>query len=98
MEVSYLDEVAEAIRAELHEVPSNATPRRLLHIYAVLLLGKGQSVDAADVHNAWVAWMEETQPDHPSNRPYEELDQATQAADRPFVEAIRRAAKALGRC
>lgn len=95
--MSYLDEVAQAIRAELHEVPTDATSRRLLRMYAVLLLAKGQSVDAADVHNAWVAWMEETQPEHPSNRPYEDLDQATRAADRPFVEAIRRAAKSLGR-
>ena len=43
--MSYLDEVAEAIRAELHEVPSDASSQRLLRMYAVLLLAKGQSVD-----------------------------------------------------
>jgi hypothetical protein len=47
---------------------------------------------AGDVHNAWAAWMLARDPEHRSIRPFEELDAETQAADLPFVEAIRSAA------
>jgi hypothetical protein len=37
--------------------------------------------------------MQEIDPDHRAIRPYEELDAATQAADGPFVTAIRTVAE-----
>jgi hypothetical protein len=52
---------------------------------------KGRDVSAADVHNAWAAWMLARDPEHRSIRPFQELDPETQASDLPFVEAIRSA-------
>ncbi len=95
--MSYLDEVASVISRELHESPSDATPPALLRLYAVLLLSKGDQVNADDVHNAWAAWMQETQPENVLIRPYRELDASTQGADDPFVEAIRLASRSLNR-
>lgn len=93
---SYLDQAAAAIRAELHENPRDATPPQLMRLYAVLLRVKGAQVTAEDVHDAWSAWMAESQPQHPDIRPFSKLDGATRAADEPFVQAIRSAARVVG--
>ena len=94
--MTYLDDVAREI--ERHVAPElmpDADLGVLFRIYAVLALAKGSDVEAADVHHAWAAWMEERDPGHPSIRPFDELDPETQAADRPYVEAIHRAVAAL---
>jgi hypothetical protein len=92
-QVTYLDELAS--RIEEH-VPAALLPdedgRSLFRLYAVLALVKGRAVTAADVHNAWAAWMLARDPEHHSIRPFEELDSETQASDLPFVDAIRAAA------
>lgn len=93
---SYLDDVATTIRAH---VPADALPSgdldALFRLYAVLVLAKGETVTAEDVHNAWAAWMQESDVEHDSLRPFDELDTATQAADDPYVDAIRAAARDL---
>lgn len=90
--MSYLTELADAIRREVepHLLPKGDTTQ-LFRIYAVLALAKGERVTAEDVHNAWVAWMSGVQPDHPSLEPYAELPVDVQAADEPYVAAIRAA-------
>ncbi len=93
--MSYLDEAAAAIRTELGETPPDSTPERLMRLYAVLLLAKGANVNAEDVHNAWSAWMQESQPDHPAIRRFQELDDESRATDEPFVDAIRRASRVI---
>jgi len=93
--MSYLDDVAATIRAELGEQPSDSSAPQLLRLYALLLLVKGEAVNAEDVHNAWAAWMQEHQPAHESIKPFEELDRSTQKADDPFVAAIQRAARSF---
>jgi hypothetical protein len=59
-------------------------------MYAVLALARGTRVTRRDVHNAWAAWMTLQSPSHDAIKPFEDLDAATQAADDPFVLAIRR--------
>ena len=94
--MSYLDDVAKTIRGR---VPADALPDgdldALFRLYAVLALGKGDTVTAEDVHNAWAAWTQERGADHDALRPFAELDHATQAQDDPYVEAIRAAARDL---
>jgi hypothetical protein len=88
--MSYVDRIAARIKAS---VPADLLPdgdtARLFRLYALLVLAKGAATEAADVHNAWTVWMLEIDPDHRSIRPFDELDAQTQAADTPFVEAIR---------
>jgi hypothetical protein len=91
---SYLEEAAGLIRAELAadaEPPANS--ESLFVLYAVLMRAKGESVTLADVHDAWSAWAVITQPGHKSLVPFQDLDPETQEADRPYAEAIRRAAR-----
>lgn len=64
----------------------------LYRLYAVLLLAKGQEVTAEDVHNAWVAWASDHEPDNRSLRPFKELSLETQRKDDRFVEAIHQVA------
>lgn len=67
----------------------------LFQLYALLALAKGSLVGPADVHNAWVVWMMQASPDHASVQSFDQLPAAIQAADVPFVIAIREVAENL---
>ena len=69
--------------------------RALFRIYAVLLLAKGADVTAADVHNAWSAWMLQTDPTHDAIVPYATLARDVADGDLPYVEAIRAVAEGM---
>jgi hypothetical protein len=91
---NYLEATAARIRAAVApdvDVPSDSGA--LFLMYAVLMRAKGTAVQAVDVHDAWVAWMTQINPDHDALRPYEQLDAETRAYDEPFVTAIRQTAK-----
>ena len=91
--MTYLDETADAIRAHLPDdvaVPQGTRP--LFLAYAILLRSKGTAVTAADVHDAWVAWMLLRDEAHPALRPYDELADDVRALDEPFLAAILAAA------
>lgn len=94
--MTYLDDLAATIRGY---APANGsqTPGldSLFRLYAVLALAKGEAVTAEDVHNAWVAWTQDSDTVHSEVRPFSELDHATQAEDDPYAEAIRLAAREL---
>jgi hypothetical protein len=97
--VTYLDEIADAIR---NAVPTDALPNEdtagLFLSYAILLLAKWEAVTREDVHNAWVGWMVskgEGDESHESMVPFSELPPETQAEDSPFVIAIRTVARKL---
>src|ERR1700761_5582929 len=65
LHMSYLTEAAQLIWENL---PTDAQPPTdaddLFLLYAVLLRSKGEQVTAADVHDAWAAWMELRNPGH----------------------------------
>jgi hypothetical protein len=94
--MSYLDELAVRIRDHVPGSHEGETALDLFRLYAVLALAKGEAVQASDVHNAWVAWMQGREPDHEALRPFADLDRETQEADAPFVLAIRAVAAADG--
>jgi hypothetical protein len=68
----------------------------LFRIYAVLALVQGERVTAADVHDAWSAWMCGEDPSHPSLKPSAELAPDIRVQDEPYVAAIRAVARARG--
>jgi hypothetical protein len=92
--MSYLDADAELIRSCLPDdtsVPEGSDD--LFVLYAVLMRVKGEATEAADVHDAWSAWISRGEPDHESIRPFDQLSPTVQAEDAPFLTAIRRAAE-----
>ena len=90
----YLDEIAREIAAELE--PLTAPPALLRH-YAVLVRSKGAAVTSEDVHDAWVAWIADIDPDHSALRPFAELDEPVRRADEPFRRAVRAVASRRAR-
>ncbi|CAI3799481.1 DUF7701 domain-containing protein [Pseudarthrobacter sp. MM222] len=96
--MNYVDEVAALIRAEVppHKLPEEDT-RTLFRSYAVLLFAKGQEVTSSDVHNAWVAWMSEREPNHDALVPFDELDKAVAMEDEPYAAAIRAVSRSMAR-
>ncbi len=88
----YLDSIAAAIR--LH-VPEDRMPNQdaeaLFRLYAVLLLTKGPTVTASDVHDIWSAWIAGSDPNHASLVPYADLASDVKQEDQVFVDAIHRA-------
>jgi hypothetical protein len=93
--MSYLDADAQLIRSCLPActgVPEDSDD--LFVLYAVLMRAKGEGTQAADVHDAWSAWMSRSEPDHESIRPYDQLAPSVQEEDAPFLTAIHSAARA----
>jgi hypothetical protein len=91
--MTYLQDLANRIREHLPpgtSVPDDAD--RLFVLYAVLLRAKGVGVTAADVHDAWAAWMQERDPNHDALQPYDDLQPEVQNEDAPFLQAIKSAA------
>jgi hypothetical protein len=95
LSVNYIDRLAAEITARLPEdkLPEGEDTTVLFRIYAVLALAKGVHTTAADVHNAWSAWMAGLDPSHESIAPYGELPANVRREDDIFVQAIRAAAE-----
>lgn len=91
---TYLDRDAAAIREALGP---EATPPPdsdyLFVLYAVLLRAKGMNVTATDVHDAWAAWVQLSEPQHQAIKPYQALKPEIQREDEPYVLAIRAVAR-----
>lgn len=64
----------------------------LAELYALLALVKGRETSLEDVHDAWSVWRHRTLPNHRSLVPFDELASDVQELDRPYMEAIHRAA------
>ncbi len=95
--MTYIDDIAAAIcRAVPAEALPDADTSELFRIYAVLALAKGQEAELEDVHDAWSAWMSGLHPDHQSVKPLSDLEPDVQAADLPYLEAIRCVAEQRG--
>lgn len=94
--MNYVVDVAQRIKREVRpELIPEGDADSLFLLYAVLALAVGEKVRARDVHDAWAAWMSQQDPAHQSIKPFEELDEETQAQDEPFAEAIRRVSTLL---
>lgn len=92
--MTYLDADADLIRSCLPEgtgVPDDSD--ELFVLYAVLMRAKGEDTQASDVHDAWSAWMSNTDPGHESIRPYDLLEPSVRDEDMPFLTAIHLAAQ-----
>jgi hypothetical protein len=94
--LNYIDDIAQRIK---REVPSDFLPEGdtdlLFRMYAVLVLSLGEETDVANVHDAWSAWMSQSDPGHESIEPFDKLSEDVRAQDEPFAEAIRKVAVGL---
>jgi len=86
--MTYLDELAAAIRAKVDNERVPPDSDHLFLLYALLARAKGPAVTAEDVHDAWAVWMQTRGESHRSVVPFSELDDDTQDEDEPFRAAI----------
>lgn len=87
--MNYIDEIADQIAGELHDLPISDEWRPLYRLYALLCLAKGDETSLADVHDAWTVFTLEHQPDHKSLIPFDDLTPEVQARDQPYKDAIQ---------
>lgn len=98
MALNYIDYLAALVEAELDpERQPDAHAQQLYRLYALLVLTTGEESTLQNVHDAWSTWMTGQQPDHPALVPFEELRADQQEQDRPYLDAILRAARAYRR-
>lgn len=90
--MSYLEEIAREIGAELGETDPVNDRDRLFLLYALLVLVKGSQATRRDVHDAWTTWQVMRGQAHEALVPFDALDAATQAEDEPYRQAIHRVA------
>lgn len=95
--MNYLQILADEIKAEVPDevLPKSPNLDSLFIMYAVLLLAKGADTTKEDVHNAWAAWMSQSESSHDSIKPFNELSAEVQEQDQPFVDAIHKVASRL---
>jgi hypothetical protein len=93
--MTYIEDARNALLAVYPDEVESAEDARLIDLYTLLVLVRGEETTLEDVHEAWAVWRSRTRPDHPSIVPFEELEKDVQEMDRPYVEAIRAAAKQL---
>ncbi len=90
--MNYIQHIAAKIKSVVpkEKLPEAQNVDTLFEMYAVLLLAKGQSVTREDVHDAWSAWMTQTNDKHKSIKPFAELSNDVQMEDEPYVAAIKK--------
>lgn len=94
--MNYLDDVGAKVRGHIDpEVIPDGNVDQLFRLYALLALTVGTRTRGEDVHHAWVVWMSDIDPTHPSLVPFQQLDEITQNGDEPFVQAVREVAQIL---
>jgi hypothetical protein len=94
--VNYLDKIGAEIQriADPDAVPPDED-MPLYRLYALLLLAKGKDVIAEDVHNAWVAWASDHDPENRNLLPFKELSLRVQGKDQAYVDAIHEVAERI---
>lgn len=98
MPTNYITGATEALRTALRlqgKDPEQSLTDELERLYVLLLLTRGDRVTLEDVHDAWAIARSVERPDHPDLVLFDELSDEVAEYDRPFVEAIRAAARGL---
>ena len=97
MRTTYIDMVVNEVSKRTHIRNAN-----LVHLYALLVLIKGEEITLEDVHDAWAMDMN-FRPragrcyghDHTSIVPFDDLGEEIQNKDRKYVDTLRSIAREM---
>lgn len=84
--MNYIQTIKDALETELKMKGTDY--EGLLDVYALLVFTVGEDCTNEHVHDAWSIWQDETQPDHRSLIPFNELTKEVQDLDEPYRQAI----------
>lgn len=84
---NYVQSIIDQLHAELPDCDLD-----LIGFYALLVLVAGPSTTFQDVHDAWAVWRNQTDPEHRSLKPFDELTPEVQELDSPYRATIVRVA------
>lgn len=87
---NYIEKFIILLRGELPDIDD-----QLLKYYALLGIVKGPSLTLEDVHDAWAIWRNDTNPEHKSLIPFDDLTPEVQELDGPYRNAIIKVARKL---
>jgi hypothetical protein len=90
--VNYVQRARQALLDELPDLDL-----ALADLYVLLVLTQGEETSLQDVHDAWAVWRNDSNPDHRSLIPFDELALDVQELDREYMDAIHKAAQAIAR-
>lgn len=96
--VTYIDRVTDMVAQE-----TGLKSKMLINYYSLLVLIKGEDVTLSDIHDGWAMNMNFKEPnpphcyghDHYSIVPFDQLSEACQNKDIPYMEALHRVARML---
>lgn len=89
--MTYIDTVIDLLDEQMP-----GQERDLLRLYALLVLSKGLKTNLADVHDAWSIWKNETNKEHRSLIPFEDLRYDVQQLDLKYMNIIHNVWRTLG--
>lgn len=87
--MNYIDEVKGLLSRKIR------VNDRLLSLYALVVLIKGEEATLKDIHNAWAVDKNSTFHEHWSIKPFEELSEEVQNKDQKYLDAIHEVAKMI---
>lgn len=92
--MNYIDEVRQELAKHI------TCGKGLMRVYSLLVLVKGEETTLKDVHDAWAlnineTWDRESNGEHWSLIPFDQLKHETQIKDQRFVDAIHKTARVL---
>lgn len=92
--MNYVDEVREELAKHIR------VGKGLMRVYSLLVIVKGEDTTLQDVHDAWAVninetWDRETNGEHRSLIPFDQLTKEIQDKDQNYVDAIRKTARIL---
>ncbi len=83
VKTNYVQDVIDRLADRLDDCDGD-----LLALYALLTLTTGEATSLRNVHDAWAAWRNVTNPAHKSLVPFEDLTPEVQAYDEKYRAAI----------
>ena len=91
--MNYINKIRLALDKELNM--SDSEYEDLLDVYALLVLIVGENCTNEHIHDAWSVWQNNTDPEHRSLIPFNQLTKEVQDLDEPYRQAVIKVAKLI---
>lgn len=88
--MNYVQKAEELLKERMPAIDS-----ALLPLYTLLVFTQGENVTREHVHDAWACWRNQTNPDHKSLIPFDQLTPEIQDLDQRYTDFIAEVAQLI---